>query len=389
MNLSKNQLIKIPYWKILAISLGSQVAANLFFGIPLMTMIFIDYPSVEIRKVIFLYSALYTFFYIPIYFLLPHILLPRINRFFKKYYLKEEIKLKEVIKVIRGILNFPLNIAFWVFITCFLGFAIGLIIAKWGGFLEIVIGKTEIITTLSIGFMVGLIQCWLNYVLFERFFQPVTQFLISLYPQLSPIDLKIRKLPLFFKYLFMGTLGTMVSQLSLFLFYYREVAIYLPPSGARRFLIFNIIIMILVFCFVFFISLLSARSIKALFKRFIEWSKKIATGDLNQIVDIRTTDEISDVAFFLDQMRQKLKRAYGELEEAKITLGIRVEARTKELKELTLSLDKQVKERTKELQEKINELERFRELAVGRELKMIELKKEIERLEELLKSKSK
>ena len=59
-----------------------------------------------------------------------------------------------------------------------------------------------------------------------------------------------------------------------------------------------------------------------------------------------------------------------------------------EIKKFREELDEKVKERTKELQEKINELEKFHELTVGRELKMIELKKEIERLErELEKNK--
>jgi PAS domain S-box-containing protein len=51
-----------------------------------------------------------------------------------------------------------------------------------------------------------------------------------------------------------------------------------------------------------------------------------------------------------------------------------------EIKALQESLEEKVRERTKELQEKIKELEKFHKLAVGRELKMIELKKEIKRL---------
>ena len=44
-------------------------------------------------------------------------------------------------------------------------------------------------------------------------------------------------------------------------------------------------------------------------------------------------------------------------------------------------LEEAVKEKTKELQAKVNELERFFKLTVGRELKMLELKRKIEQLE--------
>ena len=52
-----------------------------------------------------------------------------------------------------------------------------------------------------------------------------------------------------------------------------------------------------------------------------------------------------------------------------------------ELKKLQRQLEKKVEERTKELQTKIRELEKFYQLAVGRELKMVELKKEIKKKE--------
>jgi hypothetical protein len=45
-------------------------------------------------------------------------------------------------------------------------------------------------------------------------------------------------------------------------------------------------------------------------------------------------------------------------------------------------LEKRVEERTEELQQKIGELEKYKRLTVDRELKMVELKKEINKLHE-------
>ena len=96
---------------------------------------------------------------------------------------------------------------------------------------------------------------------------------------------------------------------------------------------------------------------------------------------------------FITQNLQKhfinLLEAQDEIEVARATLEIKVAARTEELEEIAESLDEKVKERTKELQERVKELEGFHRLTVGRELKMIELKKEIKKLKEELKTKTK
>jgi C4-dicarboxylate-specific signal transduction histidine kinase len=76
-----------------------------------------------------------------------------------------------------------------------------------------------------------------------------------------------------------------------------------------------------------------------------------------------------------------------KLEETKASLEIRIKGRTGELQELAQKLEQQIRERTKQLQEKLAELQKFNRLAVGRELKMIELKEEITKLKEQLQNK--
>lgn len=83
----------------------------------------------------------------------------------------------------------------------------------------------------------------------------------------------------------------------------------------------------------------------------------------------------------LETSEQQLRAANQQLEMRRISLEAEVKKRTAELQQAKAGLEIEVAERTKELQNKLAELEGFNRVAVGRELKMIELKNRIAELE--------
>jgi hypothetical protein len=79
--------------------------------------------------------------------------------------------------------------------------------------------------------------------------------------------------------------------------------------------------------------------------------------------------------------------AQDEVEKARRSLEEKVKIKTKELKELNEGLEEEVKKRTseieekkKEMEEKVDYLERFGKITVGREIRMKDLKEELETL---------
>ena len=91
------------------------------------------------------------------------------------------------------------------------------------------------------------------------------------------------------------------------------------------------------------------------------------------------------VADAYHDLEQKIRDRTRELERVKMSLEREVANRTKELHRVNQNLEMEVSHRTKELQEKLEEVRKFNEIMMGRELKMIELKKRIGELEDELR----
>jgi methyl-accepting chemotaxis protein len=139
----------------------------------------------------------------------------------------------------------------------------------------------------------------------------------------------------------------------------------------------NLILIAVIFAiFSLVISVLVSRSITRPIIKLRDAVSEIGKGELDTKIEVKSNDEIGELTSAFNQMTIDLKES------------------RKKLKEYSKSLEKQVTERTKEverskkkLESKVDELEKFSKLAVGRELKMIELKKGIKELEEKLEEK--
>ncbi len=119
------------------------------------------------------------------------------------------------------------------------------------------------------------------------------------------------------------------------------------------------------------ISLGFSRLLLRSIRKLRDGSIRISQGDLDYRVDIQTGDEIEELGLEFNKMADNLS------------------ARTKELEKTNVNIETQVREKIEEISESMKEMEKFNNIVVGRELRMIELKKRIQELEaekeELLK----
>ncbi len=84
----------------------------------------------------------------------------------------------------------------------------------------------------------------------------------------------------------------------------------------------------------------------------------------------------------------KKRRGYLKTKRERDSLEIRAQARTRQLAEQYETLKKENEERTRQLKARLADLEKFHQLAVGRESRISELKELVKKLESRLKNNS-
>ena len=126
---------------------------------------------------------------------------------------------------------------------------------------------------------------------------------------------------------------------------------------------------VLVFVAFFIVFAFGIRRVFSPLVLLADSAKRIASGDFSQKVAIRSNDEVGLIATEFNTMSEKLAASYKDLEK-------KVEERTNELQIINKVLVKREEEATKQF----NETLAMNKHMIDRELRMIELKKEIEDL---------
>ncbi len=137
-----------------------------------------------------------------------------------------------------------------------------------------------------------------------------------------------------------------------------------PVNKLKHKMIFiNVAVVILVIL----LGLIISKAITKPLLHLKSFAESVGRGNLNKRINLKTKDEIGDLANAFEDMVKELRNSRKKLEQHSEELEV------------------EVKKRTKELNRKIEELEKFRKFSIGRELKMIELKEKIKNLEKMKK----
>ena len=174
-----------------------------------------------------------------------------------------------------------------------------------------------------------------------------------------------------------------------------------------------LIILLILLALGIIVSIFVARTFTAPIIKLRKGTEEIISGNLDYEVGTKAKDEIGLLSRAFDKMTANMKKSRDELEEYSKSLEKKVEERTVKLKEhfktsdqqriatlniasdleqTNVQLTKEIEDRKKaekELQKRLKELEVFYKVTMGRESRIVELKREINSLLERLDEKNK
>ncbi len=381
MKILNEQKAFLSSWQVAKFLWIAQILSSLCFGIPLVMMVLFaaNVALPVIQRTILLYLGISFFVFIPFNGVLSLILLKPVKKILSKTCEEREAVTKEELWVATRLLSLPLLFSLITFFASFLGFIFGLFILGRGLIPELMpLMGVIIVLGLAVGFATCVIQVFLVYILLENYFRIQIENLPPFYFKTTRI-MKIRKFPLSWKIFFLTFFSVAVAQISLLALYLGRVIIY-SPEDVKKVLIYVGVVAVLTLVYAVLVTVFFSRNLVYPIKKIILWADKIIKGGTKEEISLITNDEFTEVIEYLRQMQEKL-------EDAKASLEIKIKARTKELEELTEQQEEIIQERVKEIQKRAEDMERFQKLTVGRELKMIEFKREIKRLKNQLKSK--
>lgn len=132
--------------------------------------------------------------------------------------------------------------------------------------------------------------------------------------------------------------------------------------------------------FSFPVAFFAIRAITSPISELIKSTEIIGRGDLKHRITLKTTNEMGQLADSFNRMAADLKVSKDKLDSHSKDLEQEVQKRTRELEKAKAGLEETVKKRTKELQKRVSELEHYHDATTDRELRMKELREEIQRL---------
>ncbi len=146
-----------------------------------------------------------------------------------------------------------------------------------------------------------------------------------------------------------------------------------------------------VLVFVIIMSILFTFTLTRPLKMLMAAAERLRGGNFDVKIELDSEDEIGRLARVFNEMvvkikeshtilEEKVKQRTTELEKERGSLEKKIKQRTVDLEKLKTDLELTVAARTKDLNDKLIELDKVNKYMIGREMRMVEMKKEIQAL---------